>query len=227
MEAAMSTTATDVERRDTHRSPRARLDARARQLSLLGGGLALVGAVRAGRGRLPLALAASYLVYRGVTGHGSLAEIAAPGPVTARRTVTIERPPQEIAQFLRSAEGLDALLGTLGLSAAQVRRTDEPDGRRMAWRSADGVGISVELMPGPGGGTVVEAGALLAGRGTRLASPGWPGAGLEARLREGLRRLKQRMESGELPTTDSQPAGERTRFGRLAERFGGARGGVR
>jgi uncharacterized membrane protein len=227
MEAAMSTTATDVERPDTHRSPRARLDARDRQLSLLGGGLALVGAVRAGRGRLPLALAAGYLVYRGVTGHGSLAEIAAPAPRTARRTVTVERPPQETAQFLRSAEGLDALLGTFGLSAAAVQRIDEPDGRRMAWRSTDGVEIFVDLTPGPGGGTVVEVAARLAGRGTRLASQGWPGAGLEARLREGLRRLKQRLESGELPTTASQPAGERTRFGRLAERFGGALGGVR
>jgi uncharacterized membrane protein len=42
----------------------------------------------------------------------------------------------------------------------------------------------------------------------------------QSRIREDLRRFKQVMETGEIPTTRGQPAGRRTLLGRITQQWG-------
>ncbi|MES2316940.1 MAG: SRPBCC family protein [Pseudomonadota bacterium] len=95
--------------------------------------------------------------------------------------------------------------------------TDDQPGRLLAWRSVEGADVenagSVRFAPGPGGkGTLLEvemsyqppagrAGALVA----RLF-----GEEPSIQVRQDLRRFKQLMETGEIPTTKGQSEGKRS-----------------
>jgi uncharacterized membrane protein len=100
--------------------------------------------------------------------------------------------------------------------------TDDRPGERIRWRTEEGSAIkhagSVSFQKAPGGrGSFVtirlhyqaRAGAL----GAALAQV--LGADPFGEVREDLRRFKQLLETGEIPTTEGQPAGRRSFLGRL------------
>lgn len=78
-------------------------------------------------------------------------------------------------------------------TAGSVRFTDAPGGR--------GTVVTVEIKYDPPGGRPVA----------RLAETFF--SGLDQRVQEDLRRFKQLVETGEIPTTKGQPTGERSRIG--------------
>jgi uncharacterized membrane protein len=100
--------------------------------------------------------------------------------------------------------------------------TEDKPGERLRWRTAEGAPLrlagAVNFEPAPGGrGTFVTVsmhyhtpggsiGAVLA----RLLGPDPFGE-----VRENLRRFKQLLETGEIPTTTGQPSGRRSLLGRL------------
>jgi uncharacterized membrane protein len=98
---------------------------------------------------------------------------------------------------------------------------DKP-GERLRWRSVEGApfrhAVSVSFSPAPGGrGTFVTVGMHYHAPGgaigvalARLLGPDPFGE-----VRENLRRFKQLIETGEIPTTTGQPSGRRSILGRL------------
>jgi uncharacterized membrane protein len=221
-----------------------------RWASLLGGGaLALFGLSRGSLGGLGLAALGGVLAYRGATGHcnvyGALGLSTAErrGPVTSipagqgikvEKSVTIDRPREELFRFWRNLENLPHVMSHL----ESVRVTGPnrshwvargPLGKRfewdaeihteranelISWRSLPGSEVdtagSVHFTPAPGGrGTEVKvvlkfdppagkAGAAVAG--LFFQSPG-------DQIKDDLRRLKQTMEAGEIPSSEGQPRG--------------------
>lgn len=162
------------------------------------------------------------------------------------RTVAINRSPADCFAFWRDLERLPRFMRhvehvrkldetrsrwvvrapagqTVEWDAAIVRL--EPD-RLIAWRSLEGADVDstgvVEFTPRPGGkGTLLRvsmeyrppAGAL----GAAVAK--LFGEAPEQQLKEDLRRLKQLLETGELATTEGQPAGPREVVHRSLARF--------
>src|SRR5690606_30910602 len=97
---------------------------------------------------------------------------------------------------------------------------DEP-GRRIAWRSLPGGDLDhegeVRFQPSAGDrGTVVSVYMAYAPPGGKLGAVVAGILGREPRqtLREDLRRLKMLVETGEIATTEGQPAGRRHGAGR-------------
>jgi uncharacterized membrane protein len=98
---------------------------------------------------------------------------------------------------------------------------DQP-GERIAWHSMEGSSVthagSVRFEPAPGGrGCIVRV--LMhyrppMGRAS-LGIAKLLGRDAVAEVREDLRRFKQVLETGEIPTTEGQPSGRRSWFGRL------------
>jgi uncharacterized membrane protein len=100
--------------------------------------------------------------------------------------------------------------------------TGEKPGERISWRSVDGGGLYHA--------GVVRFERATGGRGTLVSVsmhfrvPGGPaGLGLakllgshpRSEIKEDLRRFKQLLEAGEIPTTRGQPSGRRSLFGRM------------
>lgn len=159
-----------------------------------------------------------------------------------KASVTIARAPQEVFAFWRRFENLPRFIRHLdrveSLPDGRSRWTLRgPAGLRMQWeaeiineiapellawrslRGSDlvsagsvlfkavprgGTELTVTMQYAPPGGALTEAAAVLLGR-----SP-------KADLREDLRRLKSLLEAGEVPTTNHQASGERSRFFRAA-----------
>jgi uncharacterized membrane protein len=105
--------------------------------------------------------------------------------------------------------------------------TADRPGEEVAWRTLDDSGAanagSVRFEVAPAGrGTIVRVSLHYSPRGGAL------GAGLvrllghdpQSRIREDLRRFKQVMETGEIPTTRGQPAGRRSLLGRVTQQWG-------
>ena len=221
-----------------------------RWASLLGGGaLAAFGLARGSLGGLGLAALGGALAYRGATGHcpaygalgvstaearGPAAVIRAGHGVKVERSITIDRPPEELFRFWRNFENLPRIMTHL----ASVRTTSpnqshwtargplgtkfewdaeiytERPNEMISWRSLPGSEVdttgSVHFLRGP------------AGRGTEVKvvlkydpPAGQLGAAVakmfdrsaEGEIAEDLRRFKQVMEVGECPTTEGQPRG--------------------
>ena len=102
------------------------------------------------------------------------------------------------------------------------RLTTDAPGERIAWRSVEGGNlyhagvVSFERAQG-GRGTVVRVTMhfrVLGGR-AGLALARVLGADPRTEVREDLRRFKQLLEAGEIPTTSGQPSGRRSLFGRM------------
>lgn len=96
-------------------------------------------------------------------------------------------------------------------------------GEVIAWRSLPGGDIatagSVQFRPLPAErGTEVMVSLKYNPPGGAVAAhvARWLGAGLEQKLAQDIRRFKQWMETGEMPTTEGQPHGVRTKSARLA-----------
>jgi uncharacterized membrane protein len=222
-----------------------------RWASLLGGGaLALFGLSRGSLGGLGLAALGSALVYRGASGHcsmygalgvstaerhGRATSVPAGHGVKVQKSVTIDRPREELFRFWRNFENLPHIMshldsvrvtgpnrshwvarGPLGMSFAWDAETyTEVVNELISWRSLPGSEVdtagSVHFTPAPGGrGTEVKVvlkydppagkvGAAVAG--LFLQSPG-------EQIKDDLRRLKQMMETGEIPRTEGQPRGQ-------------------
>jgi uncharacterized membrane protein len=152
------------------------------------------------------------------------------------KTIAVNRPPDECYSFWRQLDGLPRFMDPLeSVTVQDARRShwvargpgkmrvewdaeivrDEP-GSLISWTSVPGSTVHtrgvVEFKPGPGGrGTIVHValyydppmkslGAVVA----RLTM-----TGPEHQLKESLRRFKQMIETGEIPTTEGQPSGER------------------
>jgi uncharacterized membrane protein len=142
------------------------------------------------------------------------------------RTVTVQRPPEEVYLAWRDLESLPRLLPgyLVSVTSAGTGRTrwvvagpgglrasweaelvaDEP-GRLIAWRSIPGAGVdiagSVRFEPAPGQrGTEVKVILTYAPPAGKLgaAAAALTGGGGDRLVREALRRFKQLLETGEI-----------------------------
>jgi uncharacterized membrane protein len=161
--------------------------------------------------------------------------------IRVEEAVTINRPAAELYQFWRNLENLPQIMRHLvsvtpidpershWVARAPLGRTvewdaaitSERENQWLVWRSVDGADVenagSVHFEPATGGrGTVVRvileyrppAGAV----GAAVAK--LFGEEPAQQVHEDLRRFKQRMEAGEVPTVEGQPVGRAGRAGR-------------
>jgi uncharacterized membrane protein len=218
--------------------------------TVAGGSLLFYGLSRGSLRGLALAVAGGGLVYRGATGHCDVYEaldinradrrrdtrrvLAGKRGINVQRSVTINRPPEEVYAFWRDLENLPRFMKHLcavrhlggrrshWVAAApggtevhwDAEIINEIENKVIGWRSLPGADVasagSVHVDPEP------------AGRGTRLtvtlqySPPGGRIGAVVARtfgeepsqqIAEDLARLKQLLETGEIPTTDGQPSG--------------------
>ena len=233
-------------------APHVNIDETERWISLIGGSLLLVfGLSRGGRGGAVAALGGGALVYRAARGHSQLYEvlgleeapthvarvtsIAHRRGISVRRTVTINKPVEEVFAFWRDFENLPRFMRHLESVTCDGSRRSHwvaraPAGRRvawdaeivderpnelLAWRSLEDADIrnagtvAFERCPGNRATTIRIS--------LTYAPPGGKVAAVIAKLfgeepsqqvQDDLRRLKQLMEAGEVPTTDGQPRGD-------------------
>lgn len=160
------------------------------------------------------------------------------GPTATRvtRTVTIARPREDLYRFWHDFENLPRFMQHLDrvevIDGKRSRWTakapagaavswmaeiiDDRENELIAWRSIEPADIenegSVRFVAAPGGrGTEVhvtleyKTGAGALGRAVAKAFGEEP----DQQIREDLRRFKQLMEAGEIPTTEGQPSGRR------------------
>ena len=204
--------------------------------SLIGGGaLAAYGTKRAiaDHSKLGIALAAGggALVFNGLRPRRSSSG------VHLQVAFTINKPVSEVFGYWRDLEGLPRFMRHLeSVRKLDDRRSEwtmrGPMGARFTWQSeivdqAENRHIIWRSMPG----SLVESSSSLqfrdapGGRGTELIAAmhygrigNYVGSGLaevlgtlpERALREELRRFKQLLEAGEIPTTEGQPSGRRS-----------------
>lgn len=154
--------------------------------------------------------------------------------ITVRRAITINKPVEEVYAFWRDFENLPRFMQHL---ESVVRDDDRrshwvaraPAGRRVewdaeiveerpneliAWRSLAGADVrnagTVAFERGPGGrGTTIRVSLAYAPPGGKLAAVIAKLFGEEPgqQVDDDLRRLKQLMEAGEVPTLEGQPRG--------------------
>jgi uncharacterized membrane protein len=155
--------------------------------------------------------------------------------VTVRRTVAINKPVDEVFAFWRDFENLPRFMRHLeSVTCDDSRRSHwvarAPAGRRVtwdaevieerpneliAWRSLEDSDVRnsgmVAFERGPGGrGTTVRVSLTYAPPGGKFAAVVAKLFGEEPgqQVTDDLRRLKQLMEAGEVPTVDGQPRGD-------------------
>ncbi len=155
--------------------------------------------------------------------------------VTVRRTVAINKPIDEIYAFWRDFENLPRFMRHLESVTCDGSRRSHwvakaPAGRRVtwdaeivdekpneliAWRSLDDADIrhagTVNFEQASGGrGTIIRVSLTYAPPGGKFAAVIAKLFGEEPsqQVHDDLRRLKQIMEAGEVPTVDGQPRGE-------------------
>lgn len=193
-----------------------------------GAALTIYGAVRRDWFGAALAGGGSYLVYCGVN------DLRRPYQGKARAAFTINKTPQEVYDFVRNPQnwggalrepkfehdGQDCMTLRFGAKngaefKSHVRLIDEKPGEFIAWASEEqilehrgvvrfkkapgdrGTEVSIALEYKSPTGPISHALAALAGFDPQQL------------VREGLRQIKQLMESGEVPTTEGQPVGAR------------------
>ena len=161
--------------------------------------------------------------------------------VPVEKSVTLNRSPQECYQFWRDFTNLPRFMKHLdSVQHIDERRshwvarapggtqvewdselTEDVPGQFLAWRSLSGSDVdhsgSVRFEPAPGGrGTVVRVQMRYqppAGRAGVLVAKIFHEEP-EQQVQEDLRRFKQVLETGEIPTTRGQPSGRRSFVGR-------------
>jgi uncharacterized membrane protein len=207
--------------------------------SVIGGSaLAVYGATRKSVRGAALAAAGGYLIYRGASASRG-AE-----PVHVERSYTINKPVEEVYRFWRNFENLPRFMrhlesvrvtgdrwsqwtarAPMGLTVSwDAEITDDAANRHIIWHSLPGSTIdnygSVLFRPATGNrGTVVTVAIDYrppAGKvGHTLAQ--LFGESPAQQIREDLRRFKQLMEAGEIPTIEGQPSGRRSFKGKAME----------
>lgn len=193
-----------------------------------GAAIAIYGVLRRDWFGAALAGGGGYLVYCGVT------DLRRPYQGRARAAFTINKSPQEVYDFVRNPDnwgralrepkfehdGKDCMTLRFGAENGPVLKshvvlTDEKPGEFIAWSSEEqmlehrgvvrfkkapgdlGTEISIALEYKSPTGPISHALAALAGLDPQQL------------VREGLRQIKQLMETGEIPTTEGQPVGAR------------------
>ncbi|HKG92815.1 MAG TPA: SRPBCC family protein [Gemmatimonadaceae bacterium] len=165
--------------------------------------------------------------------HGPAAVLDASKAVKVERTVTIDHPAADLYRFWRNLENLPAIMDHLeSVTVLDERRSrwkarapagqsveweaeiiNEIPGELLAWKSVNDATVpnagSVHFRPAPGGrGTelkVVLEYQPPAGRLGALVAKMF-GQEPDVQVREDLRRFKQTVEAGEIPTTKGQPS---------------------
>jgi len=162
------------------------------------------------------------------------------------RSIAISKSPEECYRFWRSFENLPRFMHSLesvrplderrsrwvarGPMAMRLEWTTEiiadRPGEEIEWRTSDDSGAanagSVSFEAAGGRGTIVRVSLHYSPRGGALGASlvRLLGHDPQSRIREDLRRFKQVMETGEIPTTRGQPTGRRGLLGRFAQRWG-------
>jgi uncharacterized membrane protein len=180
-------------------------------------------------------------------GHPLVSGVAAPTDLYFETSIATAKSPEECYRFWRNIENLPRFMNNLqSVQAVDERRfhwvansssslklewdceiTEDRPGSALAWRTLDGAQLpnagSVIFEPAAQGrGTIVRLSIHYSPVGGRLT------AALAKLLRqdpqtqveEDLRRFKQLLETGEIATTNGQPTGRRSLFGRAARRWG-------
>jgi uncharacterized membrane protein len=202
-----------------------------------GGALAAYGVTRKSLGGAAIAAAGSLLAYRG------LRRATSPAAVHVERSFTINRPVSDVYEYFRNFENLPTFMHHLRAVHITGERTSHwiaqaPFGFELEW-DAEIVNeesnrfLTWQSLPGavvPNRGSVEFRAASEYHGGTEImvamdyAPPAGRGGALFARvfgqepgmqIREDLRRLKQVLEAGEIPTTEGQSHGRRTAFVRM------------
>lgn len=164
--------------------------------------------------------------------------------VYLERSIAVSKSPEECYRFWRSFENLPRFMHSLesvqrlderrsrwvakGPMAMRLEWTSEITtdraGEEIAWRTLDDSGAanagSVRFEAAPAGrGTIVRVSLHYSPLGGALGAAlvKLLGHDPQSRIREDLRRFKQVMETGEIPTTRGQPTGRRGLLGRLTQ----------
>ncbi|HZB44266.1 MAG TPA: SRPBCC family protein [Pyrinomonadaceae bacterium] len=232
-----------------------------RWASAIGGGaLALYGLTRGSLGGIALAILGGVLVQRGVSGHCNVysamgydragegehrrsdkVSVAGGRGVKVEKSVTINRPPEELYSFWRNFENLPRFMNHLesvrvtggdrshwvakGPAGSTVEWDaevyNEKENEMIAWRSLEGADVasagSVHFTPAAAGrGTVVRVVLKYDPPGGVIGATVAKlfGENPEQQIDEDLRRFKQVMESGEIATTAGQPSGRAASAGK-------------
>ena len=225
---------------------------------LAGGALAIYGLTRRTWGGAVLALVGGTLIHRGSTGHcymydalgvstagtetgNPLVSVPAGHGIKVEKSVTVNRPPEEVYRFWRDFQNLPRFMNHLEsvtdlgngrshwVAKAPAGKTvewdaevyNEKENELIAWRSLEGADVdnagSVRFEPAPEGrGTTVRVTLKYdppAGKIGSLIAKLW-GEEPSQQIEEDLRRFKQVMEAGEIPTTEGQPSGRSASAGR-------------
>lgn len=197
--------------------------------TIIGGSvLAAYGITRRDIAGVAMAAGGGYLAYRGFTGNdpSKLGKI--------RVAFTINRPTEEVFRFVRDPQNWSSILPGVELNSSEnglqmslgrflksdIQITDERDGEYVAWSSLPngfehrGV-LHVRKAPSDRGSEVSVAMEFYApGGAISRALASFLGVDPEQAVREGLRRIKQLLEAGEVATTEGQPHGSRGVTGR-------------
>ncbi len=173
---------------------------------------------------------------------GAQGELAARGLIRVKKSLDVNRSPEacyrfwrDIGQFPRFMQHVEAIevidptrsrwqvRAPFGLSVQwEAELVRDVPGQQLGWRTLAGADIahegSVRFSPAPGQrGTRIEVDFRyhppLGKVGAVLAK--MTGEEPSQQLNEDLRRFKQLIETGEIPTTIGQPAGRRSALGRL------------
>lgn len=157
--------------------------------------------------------------------------------------ITINRGPEEVYRFWRRLENLPRFMTHLRSVEASGERTshwvvealgttvewdseivEDAPGRRIAWRAVENADVpnegAVTFTPAPGDrGTEVRVEMTYAPPAGRVGKVLAELLGAEPgrKSQQDLRRLKQMMETGEIPTTEGQPHGGRSFIGKALE----------
>src|SRR5215212_9604548 len=193
---------------------------------------------------LPIGLDAGYMIYRGATGHCvfyqmlgiNRAEINGHEGILVERTVTVNRPKEELYQMWRDFENLPRFmqhLESVSVDAADDGRShwiakaplgktiewdseviEERENELLVWKSLPGSRVEsvgrVEFRDAPGGrGTIVHVAMEYNPPAGSLGAAFAKLFGEEPdqQINEDLRRFKQIMETGEVATVQGQPTG--------------------
>lgn len=208
-----------------------------RIVSMVAGGvLALYGMTRRSWSGVAVAAAGAALVFRGATGHSYVYERIgidrSDSPAEVTQSVTIQRKPEEVyafwrklenlPQFMRHVDSVQQMTSTRSHWVARATKKgmkvewdseiveDRPN-ELIRWRAMPNGGLQhsgeVRFEPAPGGrGTEVHV--YMEYRppvGVALTAMLYPFS--RQMLKEEIRRLKQVLEAGEVPTTEGQPSG--------------------
>jgi uncharacterized membrane protein len=170
-----------------------------------------------------------------------LVSVPAGHGIKVEKSVTVNRSPEEVYRFWRDFQNLPRFMNHLEsvtdlgnnrshwVAKAPAGKTvewdaevyNEKENELIAWRSLEGADVdnagSVRFEPAPEGrGTIVRVTLKYdppAGKLGSLVAKLW-GEEPSQQIEEDLRRFKQVMETGEIPTTEGQPSGRSASAGR-------------